>query len=184
MSYARVPAFDNSGIRQMLHIFTRNRPGMTRGIPYLAPVIESLKQLDRYTEAEIMAAVISSMFTIFVKTESDEGLKPMVPMGAEDTAPARNSDYKLPLGQYLTCNRMRQLRSQIPSDPTRRLMDLCNRFCGKSGLRWNCRLKSLSSISPPVIQPHRQHWSRPGRHSAAGANGWHHNSANPSMKWS
>ena len=101
LSYARVPAFDNSGIRQMLHIFTRNRPGMTRGIPYLAPVIESLKQLDRYTEAEIMAAVISSMFTIFVKTESDEGLKPMVPMGAEDTAPARNSDYKLSPGAIL-----------------------------------------------------------------------------------
>ncbi|MDR1360979.1 MAG: phage portal protein [Rickettsiales bacterium] len=76
---AKIAAFDNGGRRQVLHIFTRTRPGLTRGVPYLAPVIESLKQLDRYTEAEIMAAVVSSLFTIFVKSESEDGL---IPMGA------------------------------------------------------------------------------------------------------
>jgi len=102
LEYAKIPAFDENGYRQVLHVFNRNRPGMTRGVPYLAPVIESLKQLDRYTEAEIMAAVISSMFTIFVKTESEEGLQPMVPMsGAETTTAPRNGDYKLSPGAIL-----------------------------------------------------------------------------------
>ena len=102
LEFAKIPAFDENGYRQMLHIFTRARPGMTRGVPYLAPVIESLKQLDKYTEAEIMAAVISSMFTIFVKTESEEGLQPMVPMGGnEPTVTPRNSDYKLSPGAIL-----------------------------------------------------------------------------------
>ena len=102
LEFVKIPAFDEDGYRQMLHIFTRVRPGMTRGVPYLAPVIESLKQLDRYTEAEIMAAVISSMFTIFVKTESEEGLQPMVPMGGnEPTVTPRNSDYKLSPGAIL-----------------------------------------------------------------------------------
>lgn len=102
LEYVKIPAFDEDGYRQMLHIFTRIRPGMTRGVPYLAPVIESLKQLDRYTEAEIMAAVISSMFTIFVKTESEEGLQPMVPMaGNESVSQSRNSDYKLSPGAIL-----------------------------------------------------------------------------------
>lgn len=96
---ARVPAFDSDGRRQVLHIFNRIRPGLTRGVPYLAPVIESLKQLDKYTEAEIMAAVISSMFTIFVKSESEEGLKPMT-LGAGD-APAKSGDYKLSPGAIL-----------------------------------------------------------------------------------
>lgn len=94
---AKVPAFDADGHRQVLHIFTRNRPGLTRGVPYLAPVIESLKQLDRYTEAEIMAAVISSMFTIFVKSENADGLKPL----GEDTAPKRSKEYEMSSGAIL-----------------------------------------------------------------------------------
>jgi capsid protein len=39
----KVLAFDEDGRRQVLHIFSRTRPGLTHGIPYLVPVIESLK---------------------------------------------------------------------------------------------------------------------------------------------
>ena len=35
----------------------------------MAPVIESLKQLTRYSEAEMMAAVINGFFTVFVTSE-------------------------------------------------------------------------------------------------------------------
>ena len=62
----------NSGERQVLHLFKRLRIDMTRGVPYLAPVIEPLKMLDRYAEAELMAAVVSSFFTVFVKSEGDD----------------------------------------------------------------------------------------------------------------
>jgi lambda family phage portal protein len=58
-----VPAFGKTGRRNVIHLFKMLRPGQSRGVPYLAPVIEPLKQLDRYTEAEIMAAVVSGMFT-------------------------------------------------------------------------------------------------------------------------
>ncbi len=99
----RVPAYDTDGRRQILHIFNRTRPGLTRGIPYLAPVIETLKQLDRYSEAEIMAAVISSFFTIFVKTENEEGLAPMTPLigGNPETKSDRGNDYKMSPGAIL-----------------------------------------------------------------------------------
>ena len=40
--------------------------------PVLAPVMESLKQLGRYTEAELMAAVVSGFFTAFIKSEAPE----------------------------------------------------------------------------------------------------------------
>lgn len=102
LQYSRVLAYDSYGRRQVLPIFMRTRPGLTRGIPYLAPVIESLKQLDRYTEAEIMAAVISSMFTVFVKTESDEGMTPMIPVGGEQSKSVpRDTDYKMSPGAIL-----------------------------------------------------------------------------------
>jgi len=71
----RIAAFGaRTGRRNVIHLFDRTRPGQSRGVPFLAPVIEPLKQLDRYTEAEVSAAVVSSLFTVFVKTENGNGL--------------------------------------------------------------------------------------------------------------
>ncbi len=67
-----VPAATARGTPAILHHYRVLRPGQTRGVPHLAPVIESLKQLGRYTDAEIMAAVISGMFTVFVKSDAPE----------------------------------------------------------------------------------------------------------------
>jgi lambda family phage portal protein len=65
-----------TGRRNVIHGFRRERPGQTRGVPYLAPVIETLKQLGRYTDAEVDAAVLSAMFTVFVTTPGAEGFAP------------------------------------------------------------------------------------------------------------
>lgn len=66
--WKRIPAFGNkTGRRNMLHMFTAERPGQRRGIPILSPVIEMFKQLTRYTEAEIMSAVVASSFSVFIK---------------------------------------------------------------------------------------------------------------------
>ena len=71
-TWKRIPAFDAAGRRQVLHIRgVRWRPDMTRYAPLLAPVIESLKQRSRYSEAELMAAVISACFAIGMR--SDDG---------------------------------------------------------------------------------------------------------------
>lgn len=62
----------NTGRRNVLHCMFSERIGQSRGIPLLAPVIESLKQLGRYTDAELMAAVVSGLFAVFIETESPE----------------------------------------------------------------------------------------------------------------
>lgn len=67
-----IDAVTRRGTPAVLHHYRVMRPGQTRGVPHLAPVIEPLKQLGRYTDAEIMAAVISGMFTVFVKSEAPE----------------------------------------------------------------------------------------------------------------
>ena len=59
-------------------------------MPYLAPVIEILKQLDRYTEAEIAAAVVAAFFALFVKSDGD-GLSPLE-SAALGIAPGGNGD--------------------------------------------------------------------------------------------
>lgn len=71
LKWTRVPAFQSNGRRNVLHIFERRRPGQTRGVPYLAGVIEPLKQLKRYSDAEISAAVISAAFAVFVKMDPE-----------------------------------------------------------------------------------------------------------------
>jgi lambda family phage portal protein len=63
-----------TGRRNVVHLFRAMRPGQTRGVPFLAPVGGKLKQLDRYTDAEIVAAVVAGLFAVFVKTEDGEGL--------------------------------------------------------------------------------------------------------------
>lgn len=57
-----------SGRRRILHHFRKLRPGMPRGVPYLAPIIDCIKQIARYTEAEIMAAVVTAYLTVFIET--------------------------------------------------------------------------------------------------------------------
>jgi lambda family phage portal protein len=57
---------DNTGRRNVLHLYRPMRPGLKRGVPILAPVIEPLKQLARYTEAELHAAVASGLYALFV----------------------------------------------------------------------------------------------------------------------
>lgn len=63
-----VKMIGRTGRRRILHHFRKLRPGQPRGLPYLAPIIDCIKQISRYTEAEIMAAVITSYFTVFVTT--------------------------------------------------------------------------------------------------------------------
>jgi lambda family phage portal protein len=66
-----------TGRRRILHHFRKRRPGQARGIPYLAPIIGCIKQISRYTEAEIAAAVISAYFTVFIKTDSGNPAPPI-----------------------------------------------------------------------------------------------------------
>ncbi len=73
LTFTRIAARgEKSGRTNVIHLFKRLRPDQHRGEPYLAAVIEPLKQLDRYTEAEIMAAVISGMFSVFIEHANDD----------------------------------------------------------------------------------------------------------------
>ncbi|MBE0470503.1 MAG: phage portal protein [Methyloprofundus sp.] len=73
-TWSRIPAFGEiTGRRNVLHLIQDlERPGQRRAAPLLSPVIETLKQLGRYTDAELMAAVVSGMFTVFVKSNTPD----------------------------------------------------------------------------------------------------------------
>ncbi len=75
IKWERIEAYGKrTGRRNVLHLMCRERIDQRRGVPFLAPVIEALKQLGRYTDAELVAAVVSGLFTIFIeKTEDKDG---------------------------------------------------------------------------------------------------------------
>lgn len=75
--YVRVEAYGKeTGLPNILHVMDTERPDQYRGVPYLAQAIEPLLQLNRYTEAEIMAAVVQSFLTAFVTTNEDASENP------------------------------------------------------------------------------------------------------------
>ena len=68
--WTKIEAFGSrTGRRNILHIMNRERIGQVRGVPFLSPVIETIKQLGRYTEAEVLAAVINGLVTVFIEKE-------------------------------------------------------------------------------------------------------------------
>ena len=88
----KVRAFgEKRGEPNVVHLLTMLRIDQHRGVPLLAPVIEPLKQLSRLTQAELMASVIQSLFTVFIKTESGQGVPglsgPPVPGPISPAAP-------------------------------------------------------------------------------------------------
>jgi lambda family phage portal protein len=71
----RVPAYDTkTTLPNIIHLKRPMRIGQTRTAPFLAPVLEPLRMITRYSQAELMAAVVSAMFTVFVKTPAGAGL--------------------------------------------------------------------------------------------------------------
>lgn len=84
-SWVKIPAFGRrSGRRNVLHLLVAERPGQRRGLPFLTPVIESLRLLGEYSNAELMAALVSGLFTVFIKSEGGGVLENFVPEEQQD----------------------------------------------------------------------------------------------------
>lgn len=73
MSWRAVPARYSDGRPICLHVVDRQRIGQSRGVPYLAPVVEALRELEQYTDGELRAAVVSALFTVFIEHEQAGG---------------------------------------------------------------------------------------------------------------
>lgn len=80
-----VKAFgEKTGRQNVIHFFNRTRPGQLRGVPLVSTVLGKIKNLDRYDEAELVAAMVSSQFTVFVKSNSADDETPPIPGGSSE----------------------------------------------------------------------------------------------------
>ena len=136
IKWQRVEAYGKkTGRRNVLHIMTRERIGQRRGVPFLAPVIESLKQLGRYTDAELVAAVVSGMFTVFIEkgdASGDEAVGSMVPeeqqVDAED-----ESSLELGNGAIIDLNEGEKIHDTNPGRPNSNFSMFVEAICQQIG---------------------------------------------------
>lgn len=99
--WQRVEAYGSkTGLPNVIHIMNSERPDQYRGVTYLAPVIEQILQLRRYTESELMAAVVESFFTAFIKTEADTDVSGMPFNEVGDGQPGREEEASYDPNEY------------------------------------------------------------------------------------
>jgi lambda family phage portal protein len=137
LQWTRVEAFGNlTGRRNILHLMESERPEQRRGVPFLAPVIEPLKQLTRYTEAELMAAVVTGMFTVFIKSK---GASSDIPLGTmiqgDEQVPGNNTEvnYELAPGAINVLQPDEEVEIANPGRPNTAFDGFVNALCRQIG---------------------------------------------------
>lgn len=120
VKWQRVTAFnDATGFANVIQVMDPERPEQYRGVPYLAPVIEQLLQMRRYSESELMAAVVESFFTAFVKTEAgaeDNPFNETETLSPEEARSQNEDEYSMGPGQV---NFMQPGEDIVFANPTR-----------------------------------------------------------------
>lgn len=132
--WKRILAYGSiTGRRNVLHLMEQERPEQRRGVPILAPVIEALKQLGRYTEAELMAAVVSGMYTVFIKSETpDTPLGAVVPSEQQVDSQDENS-YELGNGAIIALGENEEIQEANPSRPNQAFDGFVMSVCRQIG---------------------------------------------------
>ncbi|MCR5337603.1 MAG: phage portal protein [Lachnospiraceae bacterium] len=120
-SWARVEATGKAtGLPNLVHVMSTERPGQYRGVTILAQVVEPLLQIKRYTEAELMAAVVQSFLTGFIETTEDPSEIPFSEAsGSEEYDAVRYNpdEYQMGPGQINVMNPGEKLSSIKPDHP-------------------------------------------------------------------
>jgi lambda family phage portal protein len=114
---AREAFGSKTGLRNVIHLYNLTRPGQSRGVPDLAPVMEVLKQVGRYTEAEVMAAVIAGMFTVFIETEGGDSAFDYTNLSGETGQKGTDADLKLGNGLIMELAKGEKANSVNPGRP-------------------------------------------------------------------
>lgn len=135
--WTRVEAFGSeTGNHNIIHILEGERAEQYRGVPYLSPVIESLKQITRYTDAELMAAVVNGLFSVFIEIEKGESFDDGFGGDDEDTEENQNNgknEIRLGTGSYNYLNPGEKISTVDPNRPNVNFDNFVKSMCKQIG---------------------------------------------------
>lgn len=117
-----------TGLLNYLMIMESERPDQYRGVSVLAPVIEPILNISRYTQSEVIAALVQCYFTAWVKTETNPAEIPFneASYGADDdpevpsdrTISENSNEYEMGPGTVLHLGPNEDVKFGNPSIPT------------------------------------------------------------------
>lgn len=132
--WKQIPIYGgNSGRRNVIHLFTVERPEQRRGIPILSPVIDIFKQLTRYSEAEITAAVVSGMLSVFIECENPTGV-PFQDLPKDSRSNINYNGARMTPGMIMTMRRGDKVNVMQPGRPNPNFENFVNNILRQIGV--------------------------------------------------
>lgn len=83
-AWDRIFFYDKEGLPNVLQLRLTDRPEYPRGLPIIAPLIETLYGLYAYSQAQIQMGILQSCQALVVKTNTNKSLNPFAPMTQQD----------------------------------------------------------------------------------------------------
>lgn len=158
MEWQRVSAYGRkTGLPIILHIMDSERCDQYRGVSYLAPVIESLLNISRYTQSELMAALIQSFFTAWIKTSTPKNEIPMNEVGygdpdapvADSSASKNDNEYEMGPGTVLHLDTNEEVVFGNPNIPSQGFDSffkvICKEIGAALGIPYDILLKEFNA---------------------------------------
>lgn len=137
--YERVLAYgEKTGMPNVLHIMSSERPEQYRGVTYLAQIIEPVLQTRRYTESEITAAIVESFFTAFIQTDGNASELAIGEVGVEGEEPHQQAshnpnEYEIGNGNVVMLNKGESVNFGDPKRPASGFAPFLKEMCTQIG---------------------------------------------------
>ena len=126
----RVQVTGKNGRKNVLVLMEKERIGQRRGVPLLSPVIEMLSQITKFTNAELMNAVVSSMFSVFIT--SDLNANPISDLFKEEKSEKENN-YSLGSGTIMELEPGQDVKFAEPTRPNTQFDNFLFSMCKQLG---------------------------------------------------
>lgn len=82
--YERIPAYDDTGLPLVVHVYNAERPDQYRGIPLLSSVIETIYGTACYAQSELQSAILESCYSLFIESNAPPSVDPFAPVDVEE----------------------------------------------------------------------------------------------------
>ncbi len=136
--FQRIPVREKNGRPNIFHLAEIERIGQSRGMPWLANVMGPLKQITRLSESALMKAIISSMYTVFVKDMSGFGADQKNGMQPEENEPTEQTgdleeqyQYELGSGSVIELDEDKEVQVADPKNTDKDFEPFFNSLVGQ-----------------------------------------------------
>lgn len=126
----RIQVIGKNGRKNVLVLMEKERINQRRGVPLLAPVIEMLSQITKFTNAELMNAVVSSMFSVFITSEVKAN--PISDMFQQSSSQKTNN-YSLGSGTIMELEPGQDVKFAEPTRPNTQFDNFLFSMCKQLG---------------------------------------------------